>query len=210
MLCGTATANVFASNDSVFSMEVGKASVMGHILDFKLFTNLNTKADSAELTNRLIAFEGICEAKNMSSGTKTLCLNHHKALATEATLLRQFFDSIPEAREKRWVGPTIAAATVLTTFASTMYLSARDAQRERELKELQTQTVKISQLLFKFEVTEVKEINKQLDQMLKIQLEKQIETMIVDLALKTQQFIENMHLQYSTPSELPLKEFLQS
>lgn len=34
--------------------------------------------------------------------------------------------------------------------------------------------------------------------------------MIVDLALKTQQFIENVHLQYSTLSELPVIEFLKS
>lgn len=86
---------------------------------------------------------------------------------------------------------------MLSTVASTMYLAARDAERERQLKELQTQSVKISKLLFKFEVTEVKEI-KQFDQMLKIKLEKQIESLIIDLALKTQQYIENVRLQYST------------
>lgn len=80
-------------------VELGKVSEGGTILVFKIITNLDRKTDSAELGNRLAAFENFCKSGDMPKHveTKNLCLNHHKALTIEVTVLRKFFDSIPEA-----------------------------------------------------------------------------------------------------------------
>lgn len=214
LLCSNATtaSKITPLNGDFHAIPVMNASVQAFILDFNLITNINVEHDCAELRKRLTELDGICKTPKITASTVELCKQHLETLSKEVISVENFIRSIPSSKSKRWVAPVaITAITIAGTVGTIAYVVSKDMERAQQIKELQEHSARMGKLLLNLTESEFSEVNKELETIISIQFDNQLKLMLLDYALKTQEFFEVIKLRYEVPrGTVPAVEFRKS